>query len=244
MNWRKLAIVIVPAVILILIGFFMFRGRQRATATMQAPQHKAAKSAPAATALREAPKVTSVKTALALVGTKVWMQDGYLYGYFPYRHGHVDYAHHEGLIPPMQEMKIQKIVTQRKPRGVKTHVPGGSEQVLAVFSMPGSQKASQQSYAVPIGYTQGKKSEFYCSQMFYYNNPRLIYAYWPQKVWTDIEQHKAAKGMTLLQAQAALGVNETVKTGKQGVQTVTYDTGKSQWTVTFKNATAVAVKQG
>jgi hypothetical protein len=235
---------ILPAVILILVGFFMFRGRQRATATMQAPQHNAAKSAPAATALREAPKVSSVKTAQALMGSKVWMQDGYLYGYFPYRHGRVDYAHQAGLVPPMQEMKIQKIVTQRKPRGVKTHVPGGGEQVLAVFTLPGSQKAGQESYAVPIGYTEGKKSEFDCSQMFYYNNPHLIYAYWPQQVWTEIEEHKAAKGMTLLQAQAALGVNETVKTGKHGEETVTYDTGTSHWTVTYQNAKAVAVKQG
>lgn len=239
MNWRKLAIVVVPAVILILIGFFLFHGRSR-TSAYKAPKKKVASSAPAATKLKAAPAVTTVKSAQALVNMKVWMQEGYLYHYFPYQHGRVDYEHSAGRVPPMQAMEIQKIVTEHKPRRVKTQVPAGHEQVLAVFTMPDNKTT----YALPIGYVEGKKSEFYCDQMFYYNNPKLIYAYWPKDVWTNIEQHKVAKGMTELQAQEALGVNQTVKTGKKGERTVTYDTGTAKWTVTFQGAKAIAVKKG
>lgn len=240
MMWRKLALVIVPAVILILIGFFMyFHHPHRAAATAVASKHPVSSTAPAAAKLQEAPVVTSVKSAQKLAGMQVWMQDGYLFDYFPYRHGRVDYGKSAGLVPPMQPMKIEKIVTQRKPRGVKTHVPGGREQVLAVFTSPGSQGT----YALPIGYTAGKQAEFYSGQMFYYNNPHQIYAYWPQKAWTAIGKHEAVQGMTELQTEAALGANEKVKAGKNGEQTVTYNTGKKKWSVTFKEDKAVAVKQ-
>lgn len=237
MNWKKLAIVIVPAVILIVIGFFMIRNRRRTAATMQASQHPVSSSAPAAMKLQQAPVVNSVKSAQQLAGMKVWMQNGYLFHYFPYQHGRVDYARSAGLVPPMQELKIQQITTQRKPRHVKTHIPGGNEQVLAVFTMPGN----QQTYALPIGYTEGKNSDFYCGQMFFYNDPHQIYAYWPQSVWTAIEKHEVVEGMTLLQAQAALGSNQQIKTGKNGEQIVTYDTGTKKWTVTFKGDKAVSV---
>jgi hypothetical protein len=240
MNWQKLAVVIVPAVILILIGVFMFHRRQRTTAAMQTAKAPVAASAAAASQLRKAPDVTSLKSAQQLVGMQVWMQDGYLDKYFPFEHGHVNYAKPAGLAPPSQAMKIEKIVTQRKPARIKTHVPGGSQQVLAVFTMSGS----QQSYALPIGYIQGKSSEFNCSQMFYYNSPHLIYAYWPQQVWSEIEKHEAAVGMSPMQVQAALGVNQKIKTEKKGAETITYNTGKEKWTVAYKNAKAVAVHQG
>lgn len=240
MNWRKLAVVIVPAVVLILIGFFLFHRRQRTTAAMQTAKAPVAASASAAQQLHQTPTITSLESAQQLAGMQVWMQSGYLYKYFPYEHGHVDYAKPLGLAPPSQAMKIEKIVTQRKPAGVKTHISGGNKQVLAVFTMPGSQK----SYAIPIGYTKGKSAEFECSQMFYYNDPHLIYAYWPQKVWGEIEKHRAVAGMSLLQVQAALGANQTIKTGKHGGETITYDTGKKTWTVTYQNAKAVSVQQG
>lgn len=237
MNWQKLAVVIVPAAILVAIGFFMFHHRTRTTAMEAKLQKPVAKSASAATAIQEAPDVTSVKSAQQLVGMQVWMQDGYLYKYFPYEHGHVDYAKPAGLAPPSEAMKVEKIVTQRKPARVKTHVAGGSEQVLAVFTMAGS----SQKYALPIGYVKGKKAEFDTSQMFYFNSPHLIYAYWPHSVWSAIEKHQAVNGMTPLQAQAALGMNEKIKTGHMGQETITYNTGKAKWTVTFRNDKAVNV---
>lgn len=237
MSWRKLAIVIVPAVILILIGFFMFHNRRHGAATMEAANHPVSSTASAATKLQKAPAVTSVKSAQQLAGMQVWMQDGYMFHYFPYSHDRVDYGKPVGLVPPMQQMKIEKIVTQRKPRRVKTHVPGGHEQVLAVFTTPGS----QQTYAIPIGFTEGKTSEFFSGQMFYYNDPHQIYAYWPKTAWDAIDKHQVVQGMSELQATAALGANEKVKVGKNGEQTVTYDTGKQKWTVTFKEDKAVTV---
>ncbi len=238
-NWRTLLIVFVPAVILVVIGFFLYSHRRRATVHPETAQQKMQKSVTTEQAkLPKKPNIDSVKAAQQLVGTDVWMQYGYVYRYFPYRHDRVDYGHAQGPMPSLQKMKIEKIVTQRKPRRVKTKVPGGREQVLAVFTMPGS----TDTYALPIGYTQGKKQEFFARQMLFFNNPRQVYSYWPDSAWASIEKHEAAEGMSELQVQAALGMSHKTKIGKKGERIVTYQTGKKKWTVTFRGDKAVAVK--
>lgn len=237
--WKKLAIVIVPAAILIAIGVFLISSRRRATTPTVVHKHPVSTTASAAAKLRSAPNVTDLKSAQQLVGMPVWMQDGYVFHYFPYHHNRVDYGRPVGLVPPMEQMKIEKVVTQRKPRRVKTHVPGGAEQVLAVFTLPGK----QETYALPIGYREGKMFDFYSGQMFYFNDPHQIYAYWPKSAWDAISKHQVVQGMSELQAEAALGANQKVETGKNDVQRITYDTGTQKWTVTFKNNKAVEVKK-
>ena len=240
-NWQKLLVVIVPAVILIVIGFFIFHHRMRHSATAQTKLQKQQKSITAAQAkLPKKPVINSVKSAQQLAGKQVWVQDGYSFQYFPYRHHRVDYARPAGLLPGMQKLSIEKIVTARKPRHAKTQIPGGRQQVLAVFTMPDSHNT----YALPIGYTSGKTSEFYCGQMFYYNNPHQLYSYWPKSAWSAIEKHQVVPGMTELQAEAALGVNQKKKAASHGDHIVIYTAGKKKWKVTFRGDKVIAVSHG
>jgi hypothetical protein len=173
-----------------------------------------------------------------LVGTPVWMKNGYTMAYYPYSAGRVLFAKRVGLIPAAQRLDVKKIVKAAVPAGVHDGVEPGSRQAFVVFALP----ASSNLFATPIGYMQGNEEAYYCDLLFFYDDPHVIYAHWPKDVWAAIDAHQLKAGMSELQARMAIGQNMHPDGDKEGDRTVTYDQDGKHWTVTFVKNQATTIK--
>ncbi len=173
---------------------------------------------------------------LQLVGTSVWMKNGYTMPYYPYR-GSIVFKR-VGLIPSDQLLDIKKIVKAVPPAHEDDGISHGTRQVFAVFALPGSPAL----YATPIGIIEGSEEEYFCDILFYYDDPHTIYDNWPKEVWAAIDAHQVRSGMNELQTRTAIGQKALSTDGEQGNRTVTYDTDGKRWTVTFVDNHATAIK--
>lgn len=238
-TWQKLAlIVLIPAAILA-IGIWRInvRRHEQAVAVPQKSQGPTVTQDEAV--MPRKLYIDSLESAQALVGKPVWMQAGYEFRYYPYRDGHVEFAHSEGVLPSVQRLDIHRVTTQKVPAKLESRVPHGDKQVFAVFTMPGD----AHEYATAIGYIQGSDSTYYCDQMFYYDNPHTLYYFWPAKIWQAIDQHQAIAGMNPLQVSMAVGVIEQSNATDPSNGTVNYIAGPTTWEVNFENGKATQVKQ-
>ncbi len=125
-----------------------------------------------------------LKSARLLTQQPVWVKEGYRYTYFPYdpsRH-RADFQHEAGLLGPIEQLRITDVLTQP--------TPGARHgQVLAVFEKDGKP------YAVPVGTHTGNDFQFYADEMFFYEDPRQLYSFWPAQIWQDIARHEVKPGM-------------------------------------------------
>jgi hypothetical protein len=238
-TWQKLGLMVVPAIVIAAIGIWIIHSQRSVPAQVPAQPQEAPISAEEAVYPRKM-YIDSVKAAKALDGKPVWVQAGYEVKYFPYRNHRVDYAHAAGLLPSLEKLDIQDIVTQRRPANVATMIPPGNEQVLAVFTMPGSSQSG--SYATAIGYRKDGDSQFYCDTLFYYDDPHQMYHFWPAKVWKAIDEHRAEVGMDELQTAFALGFMRQSDSMQEGNRTVDYDVAGKKWVVTFEDNKATRVE--
>lgn len=174
---------------------------------------------------------------LSLIGTSVWMKNGYTMPYYPFAGGRVDF-HRVGLIAPDQKLDIKKIVKAVPPAHEDDSISHGSQQVFAVFTLPGDAKL----YATPIGVMDASDEAYFCDVLFYYDDPHTIYDNWPKDVWAAIDAHQAKVGMNELQVRTALGQKTTSDGGSEGNRTVTYDANGKKWTVKFEGDRATMVK--
>src|ERR1039458_2192322 len=87
-------------------------------------------------------------SARQLTKQAVWVKVGYQLTYYPYdRERHrTDFGHEAGLLPPLQKLAIQDVVTDVSP------LAPGIKQVMAWFSLEGK------TYALPIGAVKGGDS--------------------------------------------------------------------------------------
>ncbi|HCT61838.1 MULTISPECIES: hypothetical protein [Acidobacterium] len=238
-TWQKLGLMVVPAIVIAAIGIWMIHRQRSAPAPAPAQPQEAPISAEEAVYPRKM-YIDSVKAAKALDGKTVWVQAGYEVKYFPYRNHRVDYAHALGVLPSLQKLQVQDIVTARRPADVATMIPAGNQQVLAVFTMPGSSQGG--SYATAIGYLKGRDSQFYCDTLFYYDDPHQMYHFWPAKVWKAIDEHRAEVGMDELQTAFALGFMRQTNSTDEGNRIVDYDVAGKKWVVTFVDNKATSVE--
>ena len=237
-TWKVVSII--TAVVLIIFAirvYLIWRERQEA----MAPPPRAAE--PQLTqdemVIPRKMYINDVSDAKALEGKTVWIQAGYSLDYYPYARGRVEFSHKSGVLPSVQEMKIEHIVTEKAPAGLATRVPHGDRQVFAVFTMPNQPGE----YATAIGYLQGGEATMYCDDMFYYDDPHTMYKYWGPKVWTAIDAHHPIPGMNELQTAMALGVVQQSDSSTIGDRTVYYTAGPQKWAVTFRHDKAVTIKQ-
>jgi hypothetical protein len=184
-------------------------------------------------------RIQDLSDAKTLDGKTVWIQAGYSLDYYPYSGHRVDFAHQSGVLPSVQPMQIEDIVTQKVPANVATRVPHGDKQVLAVFKMPNHEGE----YATGIGLYQGSEATFFCDQIFYYDDPHTMYKFWGSKVWTAIDAHHPIPGMNELQTAMALGVVQQSESSSIGNRTVHYVAGPQKWAVTFRDDKATTIKQ-
>lgn len=181
--------------------------------------------------------IADLKSAKELAGKTVWVQAGYALDYYPYAGGHVEFAHSAGLLPSVQQLAIEKVITEKVSGNLATRIPAGDKQVFAVFKMPGDAKE----YATAIGTITGNDETYYCDQIFYYDDPHQMYKHWPPDVWQAVDQHHPKPGMNELQVAMALGTIQQSESSDYGNRTVTYDAGGKKWAVSFVKDKATTV---
>jgi hypothetical protein len=173
-----------------------------------------------------------LKSARQLTRQPVWVKFGYQLTYYPYdrERRKTDFAHEAGMLPPLQELAIQDVVT-----GVSPLAPD-TKQVLAVFSLDGK------GYAVPIGAEKGADFKSYIDEIFFIEDPRQLYHHWPAEVWQKIDAHEVQPGMSELQASFAIGLGIPEGSGDYGSRTLHYANGGRPLLITFQNDKAVEIK--
>jgi len=175
-----------------------------------------------------------LKSARQLTEQAVWVKVGYQLTYYPYdRERHkTDFRHEAGLLPPLQKLAIQDVVTDASP------LAPGIKQVMACFELDGK------SYAAPIGAVKGGDFKIYSDDIFFIEDPHDLYKHWPADVWKEIDVHEVTAGMSELQASFAIGMGVPEGLGEYGSRTLHYPNGGKPLAITFENDKAVAIKAG
>lgn len=176
-----------------------------------------------------------VKSAKQLTQQPVWVKEGYRYTYYPYDSAakRTDFAHEAGLLLPIERLEIKDVVT-----GIPAGV-GSRRQILAVF------QKDAQSFAVPIGFeTDEPQYKIYSDEMFYIEDPRVLYKHWPPDVWQAVEQHQVKPGMNELQADFAIGMGVPDAGDSSNEKTVRYPNGGKPLVVIYSGGKATEIKPG
>lgn len=237
-TWHKLALIFVPAILILGIGILIIHHVRSQPAAVQPRTQEPQLSQDEMVVPRKL-FIDDLKSARALIGKPVWIQAGYELDYYPYAGHRVDFAHKAGVLPGIQQLNITSIVTQKVPAGVPTRIARGTAQAFAVFTLPGDPKE----YATAIGTIAGSDTAFYCDNVFYYDDPHQMYKFWPADIWQAIDRHQPKLGMNELQTSMALGVMQQSDSSDYGNRTVTYDAGGKHWSVTFENDKATQIQQ-
>jgi len=237
-TWQKLALIVLPAILIAAIGIWRIHVARNQPGVVP---HQA-QSRPLTDDEMVQPRklyIDDLKSARELIGKPVWIQAGYEMDYYPYTAHHVDFAHHVGVLPSVERLAIQDVITEKVPASLEDRIAHGDKQAFAVFTMPGDAKE----YATPIGTIQGTDSSYYCDNIFYYDDPHQMYKFWPSDVWQAIDAHTPKPGMSELETSMALGVMQQSESSNYGNRTVTYNAGGKHWSVTFESDKATQVQQ-
>jgi hypothetical protein len=169
-----------------------------------------------------------------LIAQPVWVKYGNQLTYYPYdaRRRKADFARESAMLPPLEKLAIQDVVTDVAPQAP------GTKQVLACFSLEGK------SYAVPIGAEKGGDFRLRSSDIFFLEDPHDLYKHWPADVWQKIDAHEVQAGMSELQVSFAIGMGAAEGSGDYGSRTLRYPNGGKPLTIAFENDKAVEIKPG
>jgi hypothetical protein len=171
-------------------------------------------------------------SARELTKQPVWVQEGYRYVYYPYdpTRKRADFTHEAGLLGPIEELHIQNVVAQPTPGKANYH------QIVALFDKGGH------TYAVPVGSESGGSFQIYADQIFFYEDPRQLYGFWPEETWEAIRNHEVKPGMNEIQADFAVGMGvPQPEQSEPDEKIVKYPNGGHPLTVTYRKGRAVNV---
>ena len=175
-----------------------------------------------------------VKSAKQLTQQPAWVREGYHYAYYRYDTAKkkVDFIHDAGVLGPLEKLAITDVVT-----GVP---PGAADkpQVMAVFEKEGK------SFAVPIGYSSNGEYKIFSDDIFFVEDPHVLYKHWPPDVWQAVDAHELKPGMNELQADFSVGMGIPDSGASTLEKTVRYDNGGKPLIVVFHNGKAVEIKPG
>jgi hypothetical protein len=175
-----------------------------------------------------------LKSAKQLTQQPVWAKEGYKYTYYRYDPASkkVDFAHDAGLLLPIEQLAIKDVVTAMPPGA------GQRKQVMATFQREGK------SYAVPIGFEADEQYKIYSDEMFFIEDPRVLYKHWPADVWQAVEQHEMKLGMNEMQADFAIGMGVPDAGDSSVEKTVRYPNGGKPLVVVYHDGKAAEIKPG
>lgn len=173
-----------------------------------------------------------LKSAQELKQQPVWVKEGYRYAIFPYDKGskRVNFAHDAGTLEPLERLQITAVTTQPTPKAP------GQRQILAVFARSGKE------FAVPVGVEDNGDYHIYADEMFYYQDPRQLYDFWPPAIWDAISRHQLTAGMNEIQADFAVGMGIPDPGDSPERKVVHYPNGGHPLVVTYRQGHAVDIK--
>ena len=143
----------------------------------------------------------SMKDVKEMVGSMVWVSAGGQMDYYPYAGHRVEYGKTAGTLLGAQPMVVKDFVEQVAPKAATFRIPGGDRQVLMVFTMPNDAKV----YAVPVGYREAGLYTFYTDELFFYDDPHVLYQHWGPEIWKAVDAHQVILGMNERQVELSLG---------------------------------------
>jgi hypothetical protein len=182
----------------------------------------------------------SLKDEKDLKGRTLWVSAGGQMDYYAFN-GHVDYAHSQGVLLGAEKIVVKDAVEQVAPKTATFRIPGGDKHVLLVFTIPDDPKAAGKEYAVPVGNKQAGDYTLLTDQIFFYDDPHKLFAYWGPQIWQAIDEHKAILGMSERQMQMALGQVSTPHGDTIGERMVEFDDQGKPKMVTFENGKATKI---
>jgi hypothetical protein len=173
-----------------------------------------------------------LKSAKQLTAQPVWVKEGYRYTYYRYDASAktVDFAREAGLLGPIERVQINDVVTVAG--------PGGKRQMAAVFA------EKDKSFAVPIGVEGDGEWKIYSDEMFYVEDPHVLYKHWTADVWQAVERHEVKPGMNELQADFAVGMGVPDAGASSEEKTVRYPNGGKPLVVSYRDGKAAEIKAG
>ena len=175
-----------------------------------------------------------LKSAKQLIQQPVWAKEGYRYTYYPYdtARKRVDFAHEAGVLLPIERLEIKDVVIDTPPGA------GSKHQMMAVFQKGGK------SYAVPIGFESDEQYKIYSDEMFFIEDPHVLYKHWPADVWQAVDQHQLKPGMNELQADFAVGMGVPDSGSSSYEKTVRYPNGGKPLVVVYHDGKATEITPG
>jgi hypothetical protein len=173
----------------------------------------------------------SLKDVKELKGSTVWVSAGGQMDFYPYVGHAAQYGKSAGTLLGAEPMVIKDAVEQVAPKAATFRIPGGDKQVLLVFTRPNDAKE----YAVPVGYKQDGQYTFYTDEIFFYDDPHVLYKHWGPEIWKAVEAHQVILGMNERQVQLSLGQVSKSTSQAYGNRMVVFANMGKPMAVTFVN---------
>ena len=184
----------------------------------------------------------SLKDEKDLKGRTLWMSAGGQMDYYPYNGHTVDFSHSAGVLLGAEKIQVKDAVLQAAPKSAAFRIPQGQGQVLLVFTKPDDTADSTREYAVAVGNKDGGDFNLLTDQIFFYDDPHKLFAYWGPQVWKAIDEHRAILGMSERQVQMALGQVSVPHGDAIGDRTVEFDDQGKPKMITFEGGKATQIK--
>ena len=178
-----------------------------------------------------------------LYGTTVWVSAGGQLEYYPLSGHTVLYAKPAGTLMGAQELKIKGAVEQVAPKAATFRIEGGDKQVSLIFTLAG---ADGKEFAVPVGYRKDGQYTFLADEIFFYDDPHVLYKHWGPEIWKAVDAHQVILGMNERQVELSLGQVSKSTSKDYGNRMVVFANMGKPMAVTFvKNkVTAMRADQG
>ena len=180
--------------------------------------------------------------AKELAGKTVWVRSGEAFPYYRCDSaGHTaDLAHKSGMLPSLDKLQVKDVILQRAPVSLEPgQVVVVRRLILATFERPGTPGL----FAVSIGSNISDDFTFTVNDVFFFEDPHILYKHWPAEIWSAIDQHQAKKGMNELQTGFALGKEAAVGSGDYGNRWVRYGEEGHPVKVVFVKNQAIDIKE-
>ncbi len=138
-----------------------------------------------------------------IYGKTLWVSAGGQMDYYPVTGKVAQYAKPAGTLLGAQEIHVKGAVEQVAPKAATFRIKGGDRQVLLVFTLPGDDKKE---FAVPVGYREGGQYTLDAvDEIFFYEDPHVLYKHWGPKIWQAVDSHTVIQGMNERQVELSLG---------------------------------------
>jgi hypothetical protein len=181
----------------------------------------------------------------SLIGRTIWVSAGGQMDYYRDTGKHVDYAKPVGTLLGAEPLIVKDVFEQVPPKTGRAvaRISAGQKHVLLAFTMPKSADPNQL-YATPVGNYDGGMYDFLTDEIFFYDDPHILYKHWGPEMWAHIDKHEPALGMSENQAMMALGQVIDPHGDTVGDRSVTYDNNGHPVTIDFVNNKATKITPG